>query len=105
MRFFIDFLLILVLIWQIKPGVGTHKVTIEGCREGLKYSIILVAESRDGSLPLISNELEVILPIDLDEITLPDPSLRKLENDYYDEYLEIIETEDSKHIKRISKIT
>ena len=98
-------LLLLLLCLKIKPGVGTHKVTIEGCREGLNYSIILVAESRDGSSPLISNELEVMLPVDLDEITLPDPSLRKLENDYYDEYIEIVETDDVKHIKRISKIS
>ena len=42
---------------------------------------------------MISNELEVILPIDLSEITLPDPSLRKLEKDYYDEYIEVGESE------------
>ena len=57
----------------------------------MKYSIIVLAIPKDGSLPLISNELEVLLPLNLEEIDLPDPALRNLEKDYYDEYIEISE--------------
>jgi hypothetical protein len=28
---------------KIKPGQGIHKITIEGCREDVKYSILLAA--------------------------------------------------------------
>jgi hypothetical protein len=45
----------------------------------------------DGSIPLISNELQVLLPLDLTEIRKPEPKMRKLENDFYDEYIEIEE--------------
>ena len=49
---------------------------------------------------MISNELEVTLPLDLSEISLPDPSLRKLDKDYYDEYIEIIDMNDGSGPKR-----
>lgn len=42
-------------------------------------------------MPLISNELEVALPLYLDEIRLPDPELRKLDKDFYDEYVEVVD--------------
>ena len=48
---------------------------------------------------MISNELEVILPIDLTETTLPDPSLRKLDKDYYDEYIEVGESESDRPVR------
>lgn len=47
-------------------------------------------------MPLISNELEVRLPLDLEEIRLPDPSLRNLDADYYDEYIEITDDENAR---------
>ncbi len=40
---------------------------------------------------LISNEFELTLPLDIQKITLPEMSQRKLDKDYYDEYMEIIE--------------
>ena len=40
-------------------------------------------------MPLISNELEVVLPLSLEEISLPDPLLRNLDEDFYNEYIEI----------------
>lgn len=40
---------------------------------------------------LISNEFELTLPLDVEKITLPEVSQRKLDKDYYDEYMEIIE--------------
>jgi hypothetical protein len=40
---------------------------------------------------LISNEFELTLPLDIQKITLPKMSQRKLDKDYYDEYMEIIE--------------
>jgi hypothetical protein len=51
----------------------------------------MIINLKDGSVPLISNELEITLPLNLSEINLPDQSLRKLDKDYYNEYIEIIE--------------
>ena len=42
---------------------------------------------------LISNELEVTLPLDLSQIMLPDISSRRLDKDYYDEFMQIVEYE------------
>ncbi|CAF0781764.1 unnamed protein product [Brachionus calyciflorus] len=78
---------------EVRSSPGRHKITIEGCKPDTKYSIILVAVPKDGSLPLISNELEVILPLNLNEISLPDSNLRNLEKDFYDEYIEITDLE------------
>ena len=50
-------------------------------------------------MPLISNELEVLLPLNLNEISLPDPALRDLDKDYYDEYVEISEIYDQGMLK------
>ena len=74
---------------EIKSTPGRHKITIDGCKSEVKYSIIVLAVPIDGSLPLISNELEIVLPLDFDEITLPDASMRNLDKDFYDEYIEI----------------
>ena len=52
---------------------------------------------KDGSIPLISNELQVMLPLDLSEIQRPDlASSRKLDEDFYDEYIEIVDADDGK---------
>lgn len=40
---------------------------------------------------LISNEFELTLPLNIEKITLPEMSQRKLDKDFYDEYMEIIE--------------
>ena len=49
--------------------------------------------SNDEYNALISNEFEITLPLDLDKITLPEASLRRLDKEYYDEYIEIVEFE------------
>ena len=52
-------------------------------------------------MPLISNELEVVLPLYLSEIKLPESKHRTLDNDYYDEYIEYVDHEDmSKSINK-----
>ncbi len=40
---------------------------------------------------LISNEFEITLPLDIEKITLPDPTQQRLGKEYYDEYMEIVE--------------
>ena len=51
---------------------------------------------KDGGIPLISNELIVMLPLDLSEIKRPHEAVRKLDPDFYDEYIEIVDAERSK---------
>lgn len=48
---------------------------------------------KDGGIPLISNELIVMLPLDLSEIKRPHEAVRKLDPDFYDEYIEIVDAE------------
>ncbi len=60
--------------------------------ENFQLNLIMIAKKNtDGSVPLISNELEITVPLDLSEINLPDPALRKLDKDFYNEYIEITE--------------
>ena len=77
-------------------------MTIEGFLPDTKYSLILTAVPKDGSLPLVSNELEIMLPLNVNEIKLPDPSQRYLEDDFYDEYIEIVDLQ-SKSIFLLNK--
>lgn len=74
-------------------------MSIEGFSPKLKYSILLTAVPKDDSLPLVSNQLEVTLPLNINQITLPDPSLRDLENDFYDEYIEIIDLDSKSKLR------
>lgn len=41
--------------------------------------------------PLVSNEIEVTLPLFVSEIKLPEQKQRNLDSDYYDEYIEYLE--------------
>jgi hypothetical protein len=89
---------------KIEPAPGRHMITIENCKPGQKYSLLLVAIPKDGNIPLISNELQVMLPLDLSEIERPDLRARKFEEDFYDEYIEIIDAEYGKLIFKSSFI-
>ena len=41
--------------------------------------------------PKMSNELEVLLPLEIDSIQLPPPELRQEDEDLYREYIEVRE--------------
>jgi hypothetical protein len=75
----------------IKTSEGNHQITIDGCNHGAKHSFILIAKTKEKKAMMISNQLDVLLPLNLSEITLPDPALRKLPADFYDEYIEIFD--------------
>ena len=52
-------------------------------------------------MPLISNELEVVLPLYLSEIKLPNLTQQTLDKDYYDEYIEYVDHEEMSKLKFI----
>ena len=49
-------------------------------------------------MPLISNELEVVLPLYLSEIKVPDSVHKNLDKDYYDEYIEYVDHEETSKV-------
>ncbi len=55
--------------------------------------------------PLVSNELIVNLPLALGQITLPERMLRKFDDSFYDEFIEIIDEnfEPETHIKKTTE--
>jgi hypothetical protein len=55
----------------------------------------LLKFNKDGTMPLISNELEVVLPLYLNEIKVPDSIHKTLDKDYYDEYIEYVDHEET----------
>ena len=52
-------------------------------------------------MPLISNELEVVLPLYLTEIKVPETIHRNLDKDYYDEYIEYVDHEDISKYRKL----
>ena len=54
-------------------------------------------------MPLISNELEVVLPLYLNEIKAPDSIHKTLDKDYYDEYIEYVDHEETRTFKKENK--
>ena len=42
-------------------------------------------------IPLVSNEIKLTLPLDLSQISLPDPTLREPNKDLYDEYIVVLD--------------
>ena len=75
----------------LRAQAGRHRLTVEGCRPGVRYYIAVVALpcGGAGAWPLQSNQLDVCLPLDVDDIHRP--AIRRLCDDFYDEYIEILD--------------
>ncbi len=102
-----------ISIKKIKPSKPYNKLVIDGFEENKTYTVSVVAKPsskqnkqieqrvsrlsdfrtflKDANIPLVSNELTVRLPLDLSRIVLPDRSLRKFNDDFYDEFIEIFD--------------
>lgn len=79
----------------IKADRETYRITIDNLKSDTHYEAVLVGLPKNG-VPLISNKIEFSVPLNTQEIGLPDPEMRKLDNDYYEEYIGIYEIDEDR---------
>ncbi|CAD5112727.1 DgyrCDS1945 [Dimorphilus gyrociliatus] len=77
---------------DIRPGdqMDRCRIVIDGCQENNMYRVILVAVGKDGRQHH-SNELDVTLPLVINDIKLPPHDARNYDDDLYKEYVEVQE--------------